>query len=225
MVPNITRTATEVPQREHNQDRLRRAKSWHQHSKGARCEEDRFLFLWIAFNAAYGGGVLAADHDKAAYEYKRFYGFLRQIVRRDTDNGIERILWETYPGPIRVLLENRYAYQPFWQAVWDPDQGESWQSMFQRANRSTFRALGRRRVHRVLTEVFFRLYAIRNQLVHGGATFGTGWGRSQLRDGCYIMSSLVPAILNIMEADIRNDPDTEAWGIVDYPRINHEPDV
>lgn len=34
------------------------------------------------------------------------------------------------------------------------------------------------------------------------------------------MASLVPAVLDIMRADIEANPDTDIWGKVAYPRIN-----
>ena len=37
-------------------------------------------------------------------------------------------------------------------------------------------------------------------------------------------ASLVPAILDIMQADIDRNPDSEFWGRVAYPRINAEPE-
>ena len=50
----VARTADEIPQRQHNEDRMRRAKSWHERSEEATSDGERFIFLWIAFNAAYG---------------------------------------------------------------------------------------------------------------------------------------------------------------------------
>lgn len=44
-----------MPSNEHYEHRMRRAKSWHEQSKIAKSDEERFIFLWIAFNAAYGG--------------------------------------------------------------------------------------------------------------------------------------------------------------------------
>ena len=38
------------------------------------------------------------------------------------------------------------------------------------------------------------------------------------------MAALVPTVLQIMQADIDNDPDTAVWGKVSYPRINYEPE-
>ena len=75
----------------------------------------------------------------------------------------------------------------------------------------------------ILTRVFDRLYTLRNQIFHGGATWPAGFGRAQIRDGSRIMASLVPAVLAIMRADIERDPDTAVWGTVAYPRVNFEP--
>ncbi|MDE0366822.1 MAG: hypothetical protein OXP09_14760 [Gammaproteobacteria bacterium] len=98
-----------------------------------------------------------------------------------------------------MLLRNQYAFEPFWRAVWDASRVETWGRRFRGANQRTASDLGKQRVDRVLNEVFRRLYTLRNQIIHGGSTYGSGWGRSQLRDGCAIMASQVPVILEIME--------------------------
>lgn len=77
-------------------------------------------------------------------------------------------------------------------------------------------------IHGVLRIVFDRLYVLRNQILHGGATFANGWGRKHERDGSRIMAALVPAILRIMEEDIGKDADSKVWGRVAYPRINDD---
>ena len=221
---NITRAATDVPQRQHNEDRLRRAKSWHERSQSVASDDEKFIFLWIAFNAAYGGGSMIGDSEQPTPEAERFDRFLVEVVNRDTGNVIEQLLWGTYSGPIHVLLMNQYAFEPFWRAVWDSSRARTWERGFQNANQRVATELGRRRVDRVLKEVFMRLYTLRNQIIHGGATYGSGWGRPQLRDGCAIMSSLVPVILEIMETDIERNPESMIWGKVAYPRINYEPE-
>ena len=65
-------------------------------------------------------------------------------------------------------------------------------------------------------QVFLRLYTLRNQVFHGGATYGTGRGRKQIKHGSFIMANLVPVILDIMEADIYENPSSEVWGEVAY---------
>lgn len=216
-MPNISRAASEVPQWQHNHDRLRRAKSWHERSQSAASDDERFILLWIAFNAAYGG-------ERTAPEKERFHQFIVEVVKHDTEKRIEQLLWGTFSGPIRDLLRNHYVFEPFWHAVWNSSLADAWEGKFRKANRDADSDLDGRRVEHVLKAVFSRLYTLRNQLIHGGATYGNGWGRPQLRDGCKIMASLVPVILKIMETDIEGNPESTTWGKVAYPRINYEPD-
>lgn len=66
----------------------------------------------------------------------------------------------------------------------------------------------------VLSIVLDRLYVLRNQLVHGGATWDSHANREQLRDGAAILGQLVPAILHLMMRD-----DAPDLGEVAYPMI------
>ena len=56
----------------------------------------------------------------------------------------------------------------------------------------------------VLSIAFERLYMLRNQLVHGGATWGSSVNRDQVRDASNLMGHVVPALINIM---LCNQPD------------------
>jgi predicted metal-dependent hydrolase len=55
------------------------------------------------------------------------------------------------------------------------------------------RALRERRTARILSTLFDRLYALRNQLVHGGATWSSSVNRDQVRDGAAVLGSLLPS--------------------------------
>ena len=218
-----------APQRQHNEDRMRRARSWLARSRQEGTEEvERFVFLWIAFNAAYGDEAALQDFVEQAEarqsESHRFKRFLLAIVRNDGDRTIYNIVWQQYSGPIRVLLDNRYVFRPFWSSVWGVDKDESWERRFERDKREVNRSLVNRDTFTILTRVFDRLYTLRNQIFHGGATWPADFGRDQIRDGSRIMAALVPAILDIMQADIGQNPDSELWGKVAYPRINPEPE-
>ena len=186
---------------------------------GFACE--RFLFLWISFNAAYGYEVIE-DETRASYpkEKEKFTKFFYEVVRRDREGITRNILWEQYSGPVRVLLRNKYVFKPFWESVRGTPGDPEWKQQFDKEKRHANRALANGNVDRVLEIVFLRLYVLRNQMFHGGTTFAEGWGRDQIRDGSRIMAALVPAILAIMRADIAANPDTDTWGKVAYPRIN-----
>ena len=218
----IARTADQVPQRQHNEDRMRRADSWHRRSEEATSDAEKFIFLWISFNAAYGAEVTTLDVDENPREREKFGAFMRSIVERDEDGLLEESLWNGIPALIRRLLNNQYVYSPFWRAVLGSPEADGWEERFRRANERVCEAKRYKDVRVVLREVFLRLYTLRNQLFHGGATFATGWGGDQVRDGARIMESLVPVILEIMRTDIETNPESDIWGLIAYPRINYE---
>jgi len=225
------RTSRDVPQRQHNKDRIRRAKSWLARANRAVIEGEkagagaddtgfaceRFMFLWISFNAAYGCDMMENETSK---EKEKFTKFLDEIVRQDRERTIHNILWERYSGPVQDLLENKYVFRPFWESVRGSSSGRGWKQKFEGDKRRSFRELANGNVERVLEIVFWRLYELRNQIFHGGATFAEGWGRDQITNGSRIMADLVPVILDIMDTHIDENPDTEVWGKVAYPRIN-----
>ena len=54
-MPEPVRTDEPASQRQHKEDRMRRAYTWLGRSERTGTEDiERFVFLWIAFNAAYG---------------------------------------------------------------------------------------------------------------------------------------------------------------------------
>ena len=75
--------------------------------------------------------------------------------------------------------------------------------------------MAQRDTPRVLSVVFDRLYVLRNQLVHGGATWNSGVNRDQVRDGAAVMSCLLPVFVDIMM-----DNSTRDWGRPFYPVID-----
>ena len=150
-------------------------------------------------------------------------------MQRDQNGSVSRILWHTHSRRIRKILANRYVFHPFWR--WIRDLGSNdWKDELRRKNQRVERTLNKLSpthvdVSGVLEEVMKRLYVLRNQVFHGGATYGSKWGRDQIQDGCIIMASLVPVIVAIMQMDIEENPNTDTWGRVSYPHINEGPDI
>lgn len=64
----------------------------------------------------------------------------------------------------------------------------------------------------VLGIVLDRLYVLRNQLIHGGATWNSRVNRAQVRDGVNLMEALVPLIIEFM----LDHPELDFGGIA-YP--------
>lgn len=62
--------------------------------------------------------------------------------------------------------------------------------------------------------LFGRLDVLRNQLMHGGATWNSGTNRDQLRDDAAILQNVVPVMVNLMIDAPRAD-----LGVLMYPVI------
>lgn len=190
--------------------RVHRALSWLARSEQCEDCDGQFIFLWIAFNAAYANET----GDIRIGEAQRLQLFLERLVSLDGSGRLDRLVWDHYSSSIRVLLENQYVFQPFWNHQNKLDDSEDWEEQFNRARQAAHRALAKRDTAKVLSIVFTRLYTLRNQLIHGGATWNGQVNRDQLRDSSHLMGDLVPTIIEIMM-----DSSQEHWGEASYPVI------
>ncbi len=192
--------------------RVHRALSWLK--KAETCHEDadaQFIFLWIAFNSAY-----ANDVDKAyrVAEHQTFEHFINKLCLLDKDGRLATIVWQEFAGSIRVLLDNEYVFQPFWDYQNGHTTEQQWKLRFNQAKSYANKALGQENTPRVLSVIFDRVYTLRNQLLHGGATYDNKVNREHMRDCCHLMGKLVPMIIEIM----MDNPDA-LWGDAYYPVI------
>lgn len=190
--------------------RLHRAISWLGRAEQAGSDDDtRFIHLWIAFNAAYAGALDAQDSERI-----RVSRFLDRITAEDTRRDLHALLFQQFSGPIRTLIENRFTFAPFWQAMREHDASAHWNTRFDASRKTAMTALLDGRTATVLGIVLDRLYVLRNQLVHGGATWNSQVNRAQLHDACAILGALVPTMLAIMlESDAFSD-DPIAYPVV-----------
>ncbi len=190
--------------------RIHRALRWLQKTEVSRDQDSKFIFLWIAFNAAY-----ACEIKKSRpYEQEMFNAFISRLHDLDGEDRLDAVTWEQFSQSIRVLLRNKYVFQPFWDFHNGKISEEHYLESFEHARRSVAKAIGSGETPRVLAVVFSRLYTLRNQLLHGGATWNSGVNRDQVRDCSSIMGSLVPIIVEIMM-----DNPSELWGQPCYPVI------
>ena len=193
--------------------RVHRALSW---IGRAEMEEDdpdiAFACYWIAFNAAY-----AEDTDVLAETPERelFRHFFSKILRLDAEQVIYEAIWDRFSGPVRLLLANKYVYQFFWKHVNGVQGYDDWETKFTREQTMILRALSQQETSTILTLLFDRLYVLRNQILHGGATWKGSVNRAQVRDGAAIMGFLVPLFIKVM----MDHPD-QPWGSNYYPVVD-----
>lgn len=174
----------------------------------------KFIALWIAFNCAYGKEI---STDGYFGEKVGFRDFLTVICDLDEEKTLDKILWKRFSQSIKALLENKYTYQPYWNYYNSGDRDADWELTFKSYNSKALKALMTQNTAMVLNIVFDRLYTIRNQLFHGGATCNSKANRMQLHDGCEILSELMPSVLDIMLKHHDRD-----WGRAFYPYVKED---
>ncbi len=192
--------------------RLHRALSWLDRAEQESEDFDAaFIFYWIAFNAAY-----SEDNSDAieSTESANFQAYFVKALRLDTDNKIYNALWERFSGPVRLLLDNRYVFNPFWKHHNGVPGFANWERRFNTDRLQVNDALARSDTETILVTLFQRLYVLRNQLIHGGATWNSSVNRGQVRDGARIMAFLVPLFIELMMDNPHKD-----WGKPYYPVV------
>lgn len=188
--------------------RIHRAISWLARAEAEVADHDaRFIFLWIAFNAAY-----ARDFGIEGNARDQLKAFFDHLLALDTDRRLAALLLEQFSGPIRTMIGNKYVFEPFWRAQREHDASERWKSQFDAASKLALRAVLDGRADLVLSVVFDRLYVLRNQLVHGGATWNSRVNRAQVADGANLLMATVPLMVEIM----LEHPESE-FGEILYP--------
>jgi len=193
--------------------RVHRALSWLDRAEQLADDLDgQFIFLWIAFNAAYATEI---DERYRLSEQETFRGFLQKLVDLDHEGRIAELVWTEFPSSIRVLLDNPYVFQDFWNFRNGSLAEDEWKRRFAAAKHAAHAALGRHDTVTVLSVVLSRIYTLRNQLIHGGATWAGRVNREQLRDCTRLMAKLVPLVIEIM----LDHPET-LWGDACYPVVD-----
>lgn len=192
--------------------RVHRALSWLDRAEQAEGDQDaQFIFLWIAFNAAYANEI---DDNHRFTEQETFRNFIDRLCQLDEDNLLSDLVWKEFTSSIRVLLTNQYVFQPFWDFHNNKKSDQQWQEDFKTANAFAHKALGHKNTSAVLSVIFSRLYTLRNQTMHGGATWNSAVNRDQMRDAVAFMSKFVPFIITIMMNSAN-----EVWGEPCYPVV------
>jgi hypothetical protein len=193
--------------------RTHRALSWLQRAELEKEDADaQFLFLWIAFNAAYAREI----PDRTRFSERRvLMNFLHELIAADEKRLLYNAVWKHFPRSIRVFLDNKYVFQPFWDYRNGVISRDEWQAKFYFSKRAATKALGRMDTVKVIAILFERLYVLRNQLVHGGSTWNSGINRSQVADGARIMAVVVPIVIHL----IMSQPHRR-WGDPCYPVVS-----
>ncbi len=194
--------------------RVHRAISWGQQAElhmAANDHDAAFIFFWIAFNAAYAEDKGDTPETTERHNFEEYFG---KVLQLDSGQAIYNAIWDRFSNSIRVLLNNRYVFQPFWSHHNGVPGHENWEALFSARWDMVKRALAAQDTEIIINTLFDRLYVLRNQLLHGGATWNSSVNRAQVRDGARIMAFLTPIFVNLM----MDHPDIP-WGANYYPVV------
>lgn len=190
--------------------RLHRAISWLRRAEQETDDDDaRFIFLWVAFNAAY-----ACEFDANDNERVRLRRFIDKLLALDSQRRLHHLVFTQFSGSIRTLIENKFVFEPFWRALRDHDSSGRWEEAFIASRKVATTSVLASDTGTVLSIVFDRLYVLRNQLVHGGATWNSRLNRAQVKDGVAILEKLTFATVELM----LEYPDAD-FGEIFYPPV------
>lgn len=191
--------------------RIHRALSWLKKAEFERQNEDidgEFIALWISFNAAYASEYNTNIQKSEREAYRDFFD---RVINSDDDKRLYNVIWEQYPTAIRSLMNNPYVFQPYWDYVNQQTTDNSWKGSFESAKRRANQALAEQDTVTSTSILMDRMYTLRNQVIHGGATYQGGMNREQLSDACRILGAIVPVVI-----DLLMQKGTEVWGDAVY---------
>jgi hypothetical protein len=192
--------------------RVHRALSWLGRAETETDDPDtRFILLWIGFNAAYAADI---ERDTES-ERGIFQTFFEAVVQLDSEDRVYRAVWQRFPQEIRILLGNRHIFLAFWKHQNGVPGYEDWADRMSTSQRAINGAIARKDTAKILSVLFDRLYVLRNQLIHGGATWKSSVNRSQVNDGAALLGLLLPIFIEIL----MDNPGHE-WGRPYYPVVD-----
>ena len=197
---------------EHIGLRIHRALSWLGRAETEASDPDvGFILLWISFNSVYAASL----RDDLASQRGAFNAYFEALVGLDREHRIYNSVWKRFSQEIRLLLGNRYIFAPFWSHHNGLEGYADWETRLASSQKAIARAMAARETAKILSTLFDRLYVLRNQLVHGGATWNSTINRDQVRDGAAVLGWLLPVMIDIM----MNNPDRD-WGKSFYPVVD-----
>jgi hypothetical protein len=197
---------------ETHRTRLHRAISWLKAAEEQDNNADlQFIALWISYNACY---AIDEKNEEELTEREYFNEFIAKLNFYDKEERFFKVLWEKYSGPVRLLIENEFLYKPFWD--YQRTKKRNWKAGHEKSIQMANSFLAKREVTKLMEVVLDRLYTLRNQILHGGATYKSKVNRAQVRDANNILKLLVPIVIDIMIEQREED-----WGEIYYPVVGN----
>ena len=202
--------------REDNERRVDRMNTWIELAEETPHEHVRFVFYWIAYEAAYQND---RNENRRTNDQKQRARFHEWLAERDGDK-LGAILY-AQRGDVADILELRQAHPSFWNRNQNKDvrSSEEWECKFKRWVGLAIENLEKLEIAITLKNLFENLAVVRQQIVHGGSAGPRSRGRTQVRLGARLLKALVPCFRDSIRSNIDED-----WGKPPYPRVGSRED-
>lgn len=205
--PGLTMTPSKDDRAYHYRVRMRRADAWLKRAVSEREAGDldvAFILYWIAFNAAFATDVTPDFASEAPRTREEIRTYFQTLLDSDGSRDIRDAI-RASAGRVEALVANRYLYEPYWLYMNGRSRNARWKEKFDREAARVRDALLRTdddaALGTVLDLVFQRLKTLRNQLFHGGATWGGDRNRDSVGHGAHLMAALVPVFVKITRSN------------------------
>ena len=194
--------------------RIKRSISWLEGAKKTDDQDSKFALLWIAFNALY-----AIDHHSCRDkdERKRQIKFFSIIHAIDHEREVCKLIKKKCLVETRNIVSNRYIMPEYWDYVMRKklqDKQDGYRPKFENKKKSSadkkLYRLGRSLMFLdtflTLENIFENLYILRNQIIHGCATWQSKKHRDkpeekdmdQVGDGCKVLEMILPLFIELL---------------------------
>ncbi len=215
---------TDSEKLQNDQRRIGRMNYWIQNAQSYSTAKDKFyvkfLFYWIAYEAAY-----------KKQEWENFTDEFK--LRKDFHENIQQCKFakkEFPPALMKVkdevqnLIMLRQASRHFWYKKdgWD-ENPEKWERKFNKevkvdCDHFKIAAHDGRELAKVFDSVFANLSIVRHQIIHGGSSGEAGYGGDQVEWGAKILESIIPLFRDFI---VKNN--SVDWGKPPFPRVGTGP--
>ena len=209
---------------ENNRRRIARMDTWIRPAETATGERDahlRFLFYWIAYEAAYQTDLEKRDHRK---QRSKLHGKLVHHCKERLQ-GILR----AQEDDIMCILALRQTHRSFWRKRTEENGGvttpKQWETVFRervelakaRLNSAVCRDVKETKnkaISETLDDLFENLNVVRHQIIHGGSSGPTSRGWTQVNVGARLLEAFVPCFREGINDNIDGN-----WGAPPFPRV------
>ena len=197
--------------------RIRRSLSWTERGQKEMGRGDldaAFIFHWIGFDAICSG--------KPPYlnTKTKIDAFLKDVDGADRSLIYSSVI-ANESKTILTLVANAYVFDSFWDHYYNEWKSANWADSLIESVELVIDHLesGADGTLDTLVILFERLTELRNQLVHGGATWEDHVNRDQVEDSARIMSRLLPVFLEV----VIDNPDHFSNADVNSPPPGRDP--